>query len=498
MKRILFIALCGSLMLQVSAQKLLPTMLEKKPASNSVALMPDNTQSFMKSYENAGWIHSYTYMSYLVPTSYDISSKRTSFNIFPDSCMSNVFTKGDSIKRYCTYMHAIGNSFDPYSESYDKMCMTGLFPTPSWPATETYGYLIDTVRVNGVYYWGELDRYNPESPDTLRIFLSYHRVYEQIGNKTEWTNLHWKSDKANDTDLFAPMIKVDTLKLKQPYGSAVTPAAESLITIDYLLTANDTTVFWDSTKANGDTIRYYKPKLYAIPTTLNGVTKEGFVVPAGAVTSCIVKFIPGYAYKQGDSLEYGKVTTGKPEYYLPTYPRHRHNCFAVMVYNESNLKAFCDPYGFNFNFYEHQKTRYQMWMENDTTPNKLYNSMYYPNANVLPLLSYHIAVDSSNMVEVCDSLLYKKEHKTDSTSIREAEVLIKSVYPNPAKDYVVVSLKNNDPATIRIINVMGQVIKSVNTTEGRIRISTKDLSAGIYFLSVEQNGRRFTTKFSKQ
>ncbi|MBQ6668179.1 MAG: T9SS type A sorting domain-containing protein, partial [Bacteroidales bacterium] len=53
-------------------------------------------------------------------------------------------------------------------------------------------------------------------------------------------------------------------------------------------------------------------------------------------------------------------------------------------------------------------------------------------------------------------------------------------------------------ATIRVINVMGQVMKTIYTTEEKSRISTKDLSAGIYFLSVEQNGRRFTTKFSKQ
>jgi hypothetical protein len=470
--------------------------LPAKPESGAVYLMPDNIPSMMKSYQNAGWISSEAYMKYLLPSSYNITSKRNAFSLFPDSCLFNCFDKVDTVKRYCTYMHGIGNSFDPYSESYDKMCMSGLLPTPSWPATRTYGYNIDTVIVSGTYYWGEMDRYNPESPDTLRIFLAYHKVYEQIGNKTEWTNLHWKSDKANDTDLFAPMVKVDTLKVKQSIGSALTPAAENYITIDYLLTANDTTVFWDSAKTNGDTVRYYKTKAYRIPTTLDGVTKEGFIVPAGAVTSCIVKFIPGYPYQLGDSLEYGKITADNR--YLPTFPRHRHNCFDIMAYNESNTKAFCDPYGFNFNFYEHQKTRYQIWMNNDSTPNTLYNSMYYPNAHILPLLSYHIAIDSSIMVDVCDSLLYKKENPIDTNSIREANVLIESVYPNPAKDYVTVTLKQSNPATIRVINVMGQVMRTVNTTEERNRISTKDLSAGIYFLSVEQNGKRFTTKFSKQ
>ncbi len=497
MKKILLFSMAIGLTICMNAQSIMPiATLPNSPKDNAVALMPKNMPALMKSYQNVGWVSSEAYMKYLVPSSYNISSKRTSFDIFPDSSLFNVFDQGDTVKKYSTYMHAIGNSFDPYSESYDKMCMSGLFPTPTWPAIQTFGYNIDTISVYGVYYWGDLDHYNPNSPDTLRVFLAYHKVYEQIGNKTEWTNLHWVSDKANDTDLFAPMIRVDTIKVKQQCGSAITPAAENYITIDYLLTANDTTLFWDSVNASGDTVRYYRAKNFIIPTTLNGVTEEGFIVPAGAVTSCIVKYIPGYAYKPGDSLEYGKITPDNK--YLPTYPRHRHNCFAVMAYNESNSKAYCDPYGFNFNFYEHTNTRYQTWMTNDTTPNTLYNSMYYPNAHILPLFAYHMSVDSSNMVEVCDSLLYKKEHKTDSTSIREAEILIKSVYPNPAKDYVVVSLKNNDPATIRIINVMGQVMRTVNTNEERNRISTKDLSAGIYFLSVEQNGRRFTTKFSKQ
>ena len=497
MKKILFFGLAICLTICVNAQSIKPmATLPASPKDNAVSLMPSNMPALMKSYQNVGWVTSEAYMKYLVPSSYNISSKRTSFDIFPDSSLFNVFDQGDTVKKYSTYMHAIGNSFDPYSESYDKMCMSGLFPTPSWPAIQTYGYNIDTVAVYGVYYWGDLDHYNPNSPDTLRIFLSYHKVYEQIGLKTEWYNLHWTSDKANDTDLFAPMIKVDTVMVKKPCGSAIMPAAANCITLDYLLAANDTTVFWDSAKTGGDTVRYYKSKGYRIPTTLNGVTEEGFIVPAGAVTSCIVKFIPGYAYQPGDSMEYGKITPDNK--YLPTYPRHRHNCFAVMAYNESNGKAYCDPYGFNFNFYEHSKTRYQTWMTNDTTPNTLYNSMYYPNAHILPLLSYHMSVDSSNMVEVCDSLLYKKEHKTDSTAIREAGRLITSVYPNPAKEQITVTLKKSDPATIRIFNVMGQEVKTVSTSEARNTIRIKELPSGLYLIRVEQNGALFTTKFSKQ
>ena len=118
--------------------------------------------------------------------------------------------------------------------------------------------------------------------------------------------------------------------------------------------------------------------------------------------------------------------------------------------------------------------------------------MYYPTHALVPFIQYHFAYDSLGAVEVADSSKFRK------VGISEASDIIESVYPNPAKDYVVVSLKNNDQTTIRIVNVMGQVIKTVCTNEERNIISTKDLSAGIYFLSVEQKGRRYSTKLTVQ
>ena len=112
---------------------------------------------------------------------------------------------------------------------------------------------------------------------------------------------------------------------------------------------------------------------------------------------------------------------------------------------------------------------------------------------MVSFIQYHFAYDSLGAVEVADSSKFRKRD-----GVNEAFQIIESVYPNPAKDYVVVNLKNNDQATIRIVNVMGQVMKSVNTNEERNIISTKDLSAGIYFLSVEQKGRRYSTKLTVQ
>ena len=457
--------------------------LPARTGQNAVCLLPDGTPHSQKSYTGLGWVTSDAYMKYLLPSSYNLLSKLTSMDIFPDSCLKYVWDKPADIEEFSVWRHAIGNSFDPYSESYDKMCMTGLFPTPSWPEhIKTFGYRIDTLKIIGAYHWGEEDGYNPESPDTLRVYLAYYRVYEKVGISTEWYALHYTSDIHRDTALFSPMVRVDTAKVKQPCGSAITPATDHYITLDYLLGASDTTLcWWDSITSGGDTVRHIPSKAYTIPTTLNGMTEEGFIVPAGAVISCIVKFIPGYAYRQGDTLAYGRITAS--DKYMATYPRYRHNCFSVMVYSDSNQKAYCDPYGFNFNFYEHKYTRYQMWTSGGK-PNTLYNSMYDPSAQILPLIAYHISVDSSSI--------------SDSLGMSATSSVIESIYPNPANSMVTVALKNDRPATIRIYNVMGQEVKRVYANEQKTTISIKDLSAGMYIISVEQNGKRFNSKLTVQ
>ena len=494
MKKFTLFAMTLLMVLGLNAQQIVPEKARNaEPKSRAIGLMPE-TPVTKKTYSNVRWVSSDAYMKYLVPSSYNINSKRTHLTLFPDSAVNNIVHKDgeEKISVNSTWMHAIGNSFDPYSESYDKMFMGGIFPTPSYPATETYGYNIDTVRVYGTYYWGNKKGYDGTAPDTMRIFLSYHEVYKQIGNKVEWTNLHWTSDKNQDTALFAPMVKVDTNTFRNSIGSALTPAAKNCVTIDYVLTAADSNRYWDSINSQNDTVTYYTFKNWTVPTTLNGATEKGFIVPPGAVISCLVKFIPGYTYNLGDTLTYGEATVDN--YYKQGYPKYCYNTFGVMTYAESssNSKAFCDPYGYNFNFYEHLQTRYQMWMTNDTTPNTLYNSMYYPNGHYLPVYEYHLSIDSSITEEVCDSLLWRHEH--DTTGIFEANDIIENIYPNPANDFVTVTLKSSDRALIRVYNVMGQAVRYITTNEERNIISTKDLAAGIYVISVEQNGKRFNTK----
>lgn len=76
-----------------------------------------------------------------------------------------------------------------------------------------------------------------------------------------------------------------------------------------------------------------------------------------------------------------------------------------------------------------------------------------------------------------------------------AQDVVYNIYPNPAKDYVVVSSAMDANATITFVNLAGQTVKSYNkaltTGENTIRI---DLESGIYFCTVNANGFNKTVK----
>ena len=310
MKKFALFTVAMAFIFGVNAQSISSSNKDMKmrmtPKEKTHAVMPAD-KPVKKAYETAGWVHSTAYLNYLLPSEYTLSQKGTTFILFPDSCMNNIDDKLGEVTTNCTWIHAMGNSFDPYSESFDRMFADGYLPTPLCHTDEydgTYSYRIDSLAIRYLYYWGERTGYNASSPDTLRVYLSYHNTYQwDAGRGTEWVALHYTSDVNMDTALFSPLVKVDTNIVKQSKGTAITPIASNCTVIDYVLQPQDSTYYWDSLdQTTGKTSRWFRYSQVEFPTTLNGATEHGFEVPAGAVISCIIKYLPGYDYQLGDTL----------------------------------------------------------------------------------------------------------------------------------------------------------------------------------------------------
>lgn len=65
-----------------------------------------------------------------------------------------------------------------------------------------------------------------------------------------------------------------------------------------------------------------------------------------------------------------------------------------------------------------------------------------------------------------------------------------NVYPNPAKESMYLDLPGNGPVRVIIYNSLGSVVREQNDST----INIKDLSKGIYILSVKQNDKTFTKR----
>ena len=68
-----------------------------------------------------------------------------------------------------------------------------------------------------------------------------------------------------------------------------------------------------------------------------------------------------------------------------------------------------------------------------------------------------------------------------------------SIYPNPAKEIVNITLPE-DSAQIDIVNVLGQTVKSVNTTSANETISLEGMEKGMYFFCIKMHDKTITKK----
>lgn len=73
-----------------------------------------------------------------------------------------------------------------------------------------------------------------------------------------------------------------------------------------------------------------------------------------------------------------------------------------------------------------------------------------------------------------------------------------SVYPNPASDYFIVSLKNNSPSKVTVFNAKGEKMISQQSSNFITAIDISQLNPGAYIVRVEQNGNVYTQKMVKR
>lgn len=73
-----------------------------------------------------------------------------------------------------------------------------------------------------------------------------------------------------------------------------------------------------------------------------------------------------------------------------------------------------------------------------------------------------------------------------------------SISPNPARDFLNINAKNNNPInTVEITDLNGRIIKNVIVNASTTQINISDLTAGMYFMTVKTDSGVGSTKIIK-
>ena len=117
-------------------------------------------------------------------------------------------------------------------------------------------------------------------------------------------------------------------------------------------------------------------------------------------------------------------------------------------------------------------------------------------------------LEGADVLLILDKIDSKKEKTTEiynfgkyAVGINEAETLTGvSIYPNPFEDKLTVELKNAEQGLVKVslTNQLGQIVDSKESNETNITMNGyANYAKGIYFLTIEQNGKKSIQKVVK-
>ncbi len=86
------------------------------------------------------------------------------------------------------------------------------------------------------------------------------------------------------------------------------------------------------------------------------------------------------------------------------------------------------------------------------------------------------------------------------TGINEIKKSVLSLYPNPANDFIVVSLENEMAEKVVITDLSGRIVQqqSVSNQTNSFKLSVNHLSKGIYFVTVKMKSQSQTIRLIRQ
>lgn len=101
------------------------------------------------------------------------------------------------------------------------------------------------------------------------------------------------------------------------------------------------------------------------------------------------------------------------------------------------------------------------------------------------------------MIQASQSNVVSADYKLNLSEAADGRNLETQVYPNPANEFVTITLANRNLGELKIIDLTGKVVLQ-QTIQSNDKISLGSISKGVYSLIVLQSNQTFHSKLVKQ
>lgn len=101
---------------------------------------------------------------------------------------------------------------------------------------------------------------------------------------------------------------------------------------------------------------------------------------------------------------------------------------------------------------------------------------------------YYVSTDGQNFVDSVDLMV------TNSLGIDEKPSFTVTVAPNPATDFITINATGSNETTVRIVDVLGNIVLNETTFSGKKSIDITRFRNGVYFVMIEADGVKPVTR----
>ena len=165
---------------------------------------------------------------------------------------------------------------------------------------------------------------------------------------------------------------------------------------------------------------------------------------------------------------------------------------------DSTENSFCWPTNCYSAEVDTSDARYDLFLHADSTSTYPFSGHYSHNYKFGETIVKYTLFERGNLDNNVSVIVIYKYSLTGIANHSDNNITFSNVYPNPATNRVNFDYKlnSNSNATISIVNLLGSVVKRVNLNpaSNKISIDVSDLPQGVYFYSIDVDGKVYKTQ----